>query len=221
MFASFAHGHKVCSSILNYAFDGTNTIPLINIPKWDFDWQGFYTYPKLVKVPAGYTLHSKHTYDNTTNNVNNPFNPPQVISAGTSTYNEMLYDAFQFMPYQTGDEDIDIESLFAGDSLLFPLAVNNYSAPTVGRVSAYPNPFNNKVRIGYELSSSSDVSVSIYNIYGALVRTISNQFEVEGNYTIDWNGKNDSGSNVPDGIYFYTISTRKSETSGKIVLMSK
>jgi len=79
-----------------------DTIPLIHIPDWDFDWQGMYVHTNLVKIPAGYKLGSKHVYDNTINNPNNPNNPPQTVVAGTSTTDEMFFDSFQWMYYQSG-----------------------------------------------------------------------------------------------------------------------
>lgn len=221
LYAAFPHCHGVCTSIVNYADQGATVIPLIRINKWDFDWQGYYTWPFMKKIPAGYVLRSSHVYDNTTNNPNNPNNPPQLVTAGQTTADEMLFDAFQWMPYQTGDETIDIGSLLANDSLLNPTSVNeNYFASSISSF-AYPNPFKDKVRIGYELKSSAGVSVEVYNIYGNKVKTLSNKFETAGANDAEWNGKNDAGVKVPAGVYFYTIRSGKSKTSGKIILMPK
>ena len=54
-----------------------DTIPLISIPQWDFNWQGIFTYPQMVRIPAGYVVEAYATYDNTTNNQFNPNTPPQ------------------------------------------------------------------------------------------------------------------------------------------------
>ena len=45
-----------------------DTIPLISIPEWDFNWQGIYDFPSLKHIPAGYTVHAICTYDNTSDN---------------------------------------------------------------------------------------------------------------------------------------------------------
>jgi hypothetical protein len=222
IFSTFPHSHKVCTSILNYADNGTTTIPLIRINKWDFNWQGYYTYPKLVKIPTGYTLRASHVYDNTTSNPNNPNNPPQLVTAGTSTTNEMLFDAFQWLYYLPGDETIDIGGLLVNDSLLNPnaTAVNEHSLPGISSFT-FPNPFSDRVRIRYELVHPSEVSISIYNIVGTKIKTLSDQLLTPGEYANDWDGRNEAGEKVPAGIYFYTMHAGKSESSGKIVLMPK
>jgi len=92
-----------------------DTIPLISIPEWDFRWQYFYTFKKMVKVPAGSTIKLVAHFDNTNANTNNPFNPPQLIKerldlfgAGMKTTDEMLQFIITYLPYQLGDEDIEL-----------------------------------------------------------------------------------------------------------------
>ncbi len=222
VYSTFPHSHLICKSMLVNADNGTTTIPLIRINKWDFNWQGFYTFPNLVKIPVGYTLKSSHLFDNTTNNPNNPSSPPQLVTAGTSTTNEMLFDSFMYLVYQAGDETINIGSLFANDTLLNPAAtsVNEISGSYVSSYS-YPNPFSEYVRIGYELNRPADVSISVYNIYGSEVKNIISQYNPAGTYSVVWDGRNESGTKVTPGIYFYTIHAGKSQSSGKIMLMPK
>ena len=86
---------------------------------------------------------------------------------------------------------------------------------------AYPNPFNDFVKIGYELTRPAETSVSVYNIYGSEVKNISYQYNTAGAYTINWDGKNTSGAKMPAGVYFYTVKAGHSSSSGKIMLMPK
>ena len=71
-----------------------DTLPLIKIPRWDFHWQYFYTFEKMLKIPKGSVIHVYATFDNTANNPENPFNPPQLIDAqrdvSMRTTDEML-----------------------------------------------------------------------------------------------------------------------------------
>src|ERR1051326_9129712 len=120
IFGTFPHSHLLCTTMTNYADNGSTTIPIIKINKWDFNWQGFYFYNKLLHIPSGYTVHWSHKFDNTTNNPNNPNNPPQSVSPGTGTTDEMLFDSFQWLPYVTGDENIDIGNILSTDTLLNP-----------------------------------------------------------------------------------------------------
>ncbi len=105
------HAHLICESMKAYAVTlAGDTINLINIPHWDFHWQGGYAFPKVLKIPIGTKLHGEATYNNTLSNPHNPNNPPQSVSVGESTTEEMMLFFFSFLPYQTGDENIVIDT---------------------------------------------------------------------------------------------------------------
>lgn len=219
IFGAFPHSHLVCKSITNWADNATTTIPLIKIKNWDFAWQGFYTFRNLVKIPAGYILRSSHLFDNTTNNPNNPNNPPAYVNAGAGTKDEMLFDSFQWMIYQPGDELIDIGNLLLNDPLLSSLE----SAASTRKVQAiaYPNPFNDHVKIGYELIQPAITSVSVHTMYGSEVKKLTYQYNAAGAHSVNWDGTNNAGVKVPAGIYFYIIQAGESATSGKLSWMPR
>jgi hypothetical protein len=109
------HMHLIGKTFLAYAVspDG-DTIPLIRINKWDFRWQYYYTFKHPLKLAAGTTIHVYGTFDNTTENLNNPFHPPQTITNGNGvesmkTTEEMFQFIFTYMLYREGDEKIDLE----------------------------------------------------------------------------------------------------------------
>lgn len=107
------HMHLLGKSFLAYAITPLqDTIPMIRINNWDFRWQYFYTYQKVLKIPGGSVIHVEGTFDNTEANPNNPYFPPQVIIDrgkqfdSMKTTNEMLQFIITYMPYQKGDEGI-------------------------------------------------------------------------------------------------------------------
>ena len=112
------HMHLLGKSFKAYALTPTqDTIRLISIPKWDFRWQYFYTFPKMLKIPAQSVIYVEATYDNTTHNYNNPNNPPKEIrerlgngGAGMRTTDEMLQFIITWLPYQVGDENLSLEA---------------------------------------------------------------------------------------------------------------
>ena len=69
----------------------------------------------------------------------------------------------------------------------------------------YPNPFNPSTTIRYELPALSRVSISIYDILGQKVRVLVDEVESAGPQFQVWNSKNDAGSSVASGVYFYRI----------------
>ncbi len=105
------HAHLICSSMKAFAVTVQgDTIPLVDIPEWDFHWQGQYVFQKLIKMPALTTVHGIATYDNTENNEDNPSSPPQTVSVGEATTDEMMIFYFTFLGYQPGDEDFVIDT---------------------------------------------------------------------------------------------------------------
>jgi hypothetical protein len=111
------HMHLLGKSFKAYALTPTqDTIRLISIPQWDFRWQYFYTFPTMLKIPAGSVIYVEAAYDNTAKNQNNPHNPPQKIrerldngGAGMRTTDEMLQFIITWLPYQTGDENVSLK----------------------------------------------------------------------------------------------------------------
>lgn len=107
------HMHLLGKSFKGYALTpGGDTIRLISIPKWDFNWQYFYTFKKMVKVPAGSTIVAEGVYDNTSKNPNNPFSPPQLVTdqnGSMKATDEMFQFIITYLPYQPGDENISLE----------------------------------------------------------------------------------------------------------------
>jgi len=72
----------------------------------------------------------------------------------------------------------------------------------------YPNPFNPSTAIRYvvsERSISHMVSLRIYNVLGQEVVTLVTKVHSPGEYSVDWNGFDDRGNEVPSGVYFYQL----------------
>lgn len=62
---------------------------LVNIPEWDFNWQGTYLYNKPIDLTSNTRLQLTCTYDNSTDNPFNPNNPPKPVRWGEETTDEM------------------------------------------------------------------------------------------------------------------------------------
>ena len=221
IYAAFPHSHKVCTSIINYANNGTDTIPLIRINNWNFEWQGFYTYRSPVKIPAGYTMRSRHVYDNTTANPNNPNTPPQLVVAGTSTTDEMLFDAFMYLLYQPGDENIDIQALLQGDTLMFPTAV--HEKPTAkSDIVVYPNPATNQLTV--RSSEFGDKKIELVEIYNVVGKKVYSQISLPAEVSFSTQAGNLKSqisidiSQLKAGIYFIKVLAGSESVFKKIVV---
>jgi hypothetical protein len=86
----------------------------------------------------------------------------------------------------------------------------------------HPNPFNPVTTIEYWVpggSAKSAVSVVIYDVRGARVRTLVNGERASGRYAVQWDGRNDAGAPVSSGVYFYRMLTGSFRDSRKMVLL--
>lgn len=86
----YPHMHLLGQRILVNAIRPDGTVEkLIDIPQYEFQWQGSYVYRTPVRLPAGTRLHVESWYDNSTNNVLNPNSPPKDVSWGEASTDEM------------------------------------------------------------------------------------------------------------------------------------
>jgi len=107
------HMHLLGKSFKAYALKpGGDTIRLISIPRWDFNWQYFYTFKTMLKIPKGSTIVAEGIYDNTRQNLNNPFSPPRQVTdrnGSMKATDEMFQFIITYLPYQPGDEQVSLE----------------------------------------------------------------------------------------------------------------
>jgi serine protease AprX len=90
----------------------------------------------------------------------------------------------------------------------------------------YPNPFNPETWIPYQLASEANVVIRIYNIDGQLVRMLNLGKQPAGNYKTQnkaafWDGRNNEGSTVASGVYFYTLEADGKTTATYKMVMRK
>lgn len=83
----------------------------------------------------------------------------------------------------------------------------------------YPNPFNPDTQISYQLTTSGYISLNIYDLLGREIKTLVSKEQASGNYTVSWDGKDESGNIVPSGIYLYTLKAGSFTESKKMILM--
>ena len=77
----------------------------------------------------------------------------------------------------------------------------------------YPNPFNPETWIPYQLAQSAEVTLTIYDMNGRLVRHLAMGHQAAGMYrsrtrAAYWDGRNQLGESVASGLYFYTLTIR-------------
>ena len=97
------HMHTRGKAVKAYAVTlSSDTIPLIKINDWDFNWQGYYAFAEPVLIPAGSRIRMEATYDNTVGNPANPVLPPVDVGYGLGSLNEMCEMAIEYVRFRKG-----------------------------------------------------------------------------------------------------------------------
>ena len=90
---------------------------------------------------------------------------------------------------------------------------------SVPPLNAYPNPFNPQVEIVYALEQRGQVTVSVYDLRGGLVRTLCSEWLDTGEHRWTWDGRDGSGRGAPSGVYFASIATGGAVQSVRMTLV--
>jgi len=92
---------------------------------------------------------------------------------------------------------------------VLPVRSLGLPAPDIfGLQAARPNPFRDKLEIRYQLPVRSEVNLSVYNITGQRVKVLQEGPQEAGYYAAPWDGRNQDGQAMANGVYFYKLSAK-------------
>lgn len=174
---------------------------LLKINDWDFNWQGYYYFPRLVVAKAGSVLHAVAKYDNTANNPSNPSNPPRFVTWGEGTTDEMYFLPVLSVPYFEGDEELIFTNTTETLGVVPQAMITDIS----------PNPVSaQKVTIDFQTTVGEVLHVRLVDMQGKTVRAIrTGEYFSVGAHRLDF-----TTQEIPAGSYYINI-------NGKSVNMSK
>ncbi len=202
------HMHKLGKSWRVFAVTPANdTINLIKINSWDFNWQSTYSFKRPIVLPANTMIHAFAAYDNTTSNINNPNNPPLQVGWGEGTSDEMYYLPLNWVTYQEGDENLNFEEILSG------ISRENQGVKTK-LYPANPNPSHGQVKIGFTLANQGNVTLQLVDIHGRVIKTWLN----EKPYMEGLHAFNANLQAIPKGLYQIKLLTKRQVLSEKILV---
>ena len=126
---------------------------------------------------------------------------------------------------------IDMAHAADDGSLAFQLGIANLQRllaairpDTTALPANYPNPFNPETWIPYQLAHAADVTLTIYDIKGVLVRRLDLGHQMAGYYAdrtkaAYWDGRNNLGESVGSGVYFYQLQTENFSAMRKMAIL--
>ena len=143
-----------------------------------------------------------------------------VGAAGNDNAGDNAGSAFIYNPIDLGFRPADVP---------FPVDPTSQTLTTLGHIKQtmifqnYPNPFNPETWFPYNLAERTAVTVKIYDVSGRLVRQLNIGRQEPGNYqnrekAAYWDGRDESGTMVASGIYFYTFIAGDFESTRRMVI---
>ncbi|MDH3269383.1 MAG: T9SS type A sorting domain-containing protein, partial [Ignavibacteria bacterium] len=91
---------------------------------------------------------------------------------------------------------------------------NTINPPVDFLLNNYPNPFNPQTKIKFYIAERTFVKLKIFDLLGDEVKILVSEEKASGYHEIIFDG-----SNLPSGVYFYTLQTPKFFQTKKMVLL--
>jgi hypothetical protein len=154
-----------------------------------------------------------------------------VYSYAAGTYNavngsNVVYFPVDFMYWYNTDAPGNARAAVLNDILLFfghlgSIVNPVVDAPELGVFAAknFPNPFNPLTKIQWTIPQAGDLSIKIFNVRGELVNTLVDEAVTTTSGVAEWAGKDNSGSDVASGVYFYEVRSGNNVTVNKMALV--
>jgi hypothetical protein len=93
------------------------------------------------------------------------------------------------------------------------------AAGSIALLGNSPNPFNPVTQIKFAVERAGTYSVKVYNVHGALVKTLANKQFDAGVHEVGWDGRNMAGSKTASGVYYAKVHSTTGDESNSIRLV--
>ncbi len=116
-------------------------------------------------------------------------------------------------------EQVDLDGTINRSNPIEVLLGARFILPTEFASAVYPNPFNPRTTISYDLPSDADVSIIIYDAIGQEIRRLVSQHYTAGRYSVQWDAKDFMGRSVGSGVYIAKIKAGPNTAIQKMLLL--
>jgi len=101
----------------------------------------------------------------------------------------------------------------------FTSGIEEYGKLTDIECTHYPKLFSNYTTIQYSLPDKDHVELTLHDISGRTVNTLTNYTQMKGNYSYRWYGNDHSGQLLSSGIYFYQLKVGNNVYTDRVILI--
>ncbi len=147
--------------------------------------------------------------------------PGPPLNIPRSNFSAVLFEnkIYVFGGYdQFGDPVSEVEVLSIGGGVVS--AESEFQDKISFKLNQnYPNPFNPSTIISYSIPENSFINLSVYSSNGELIKTLINEEQSAGDYSVTWDSKNNFGANVAAGVYFYRLSSNDFIKTKSMILL--
>ena len=148
---------------------------------------------------------------------------PNALSSGNLAYHNVAAALTDAKQLATSDTRLENDVPVVLETLLALLTETKVIPETTALLPNYPNPFNPETWIPYHLAQDAKVTVTIYDVRGSVVRTLTLGQQPAGVYETRhraayWDGRNQHGETVASGVYFYTLTAGEFNATRKLLI---
>ena len=90
--------------------------------------------------------------------------------------------------------------------------------PALMDVAVWPNPFSRSTQLSYAVPHRGVVSLDIFDAAGRNVRMLASGQSEPGRFSVNWDGRSQSGASVSEGVYLYRYTLNGRSITGKLTL---
>ncbi len=148
-----------------------------------------------------------------------------ALIAGAGTTDQLMDYIFEDTSLPAAEivyyvlEQVDLDGTINRSNPIEVLLGARFILPTEFASAVYPNPFNPRTTISYDLPSDADVSIIIYDAIGQEIRHLVSQHYTAGRYSVQWDAKDFMGRSVGSGVYIAKIKAGPNTALQKMLLL--
>ncbi len=194
----YAHAHYLGKAVEAWAElpDGSRQ-PLLQIDDWSFDWQDEYRYKQPVFLPKGSVLFTRFRYDNSAANPRNPSHPPQRVTYGWKTSQEMGDLWLQVLPATAAERKILAEKFQTKEAAAQIAGLKK-------QLEVDPDDLPRRVGLGYRYLQSGRIEQAVEHLETAEAAKSPPSVFILHNLGVAWNLKGD----IENAVAYYRKAIR-------------